>query len=187
MLEYSIQINNGVEAFGTTGKTITVNEAPKVLSQDFLAEEIHHANELIPKKVVEEVLSNFGKTAARLMAEGIAIQFLDGKDVLMRLYADVKVKGGNINLARARELDPTVTDITPENASSLVQKAGLQVRAYAEVEQKFTELLRDFKPSLQLKDVTERAYVAKKDSSDDGGGGQQQGGSQDDDPNSMEP
>ena len=26
MVKYNLQINNGVEAFGTTGKTITANE-----------------------------------------------------------------------------------------------------------------------------------------------------------------
>lgn len=184
MLDYGVYINNGVEAFGTEGKTITVNEQPKVMSQDFIAEEIHHANELIPKKVVAEVLSNFAKVSARLMAEGVALQFLDGQDVILRLYADVKVKGGNINLARAKELDPTVTEITADNAGALVQKAGVQVRAYAEVSPKYTELLKSFSPSLHMTGVTERARVERKDGdSQTGDNTDQQGGGDDGDGN----
>ncbi len=32
------------------------------------------------------------------MAMGFAIQFKNGQDVLMRIYPDVHLKGGNINL-----------------------------------------------------------------------------------------
>ena len=39
MLEYNIQVNNGNEALGTTGKTLTVNEAPRLVSLDFLVQD----------------------------------------------------------------------------------------------------------------------------------------------------
>ena len=39
----------------------------------------------------------------------------------MRLYADIHIKGGNINLARAKELDPSVTEITVTAMDSWVQ------------------------------------------------------------------
>lgn len=164
MLEYNIQVNNGVEAFGTGDqKTITVNEAPKAVSLDFVAEEIHHANELIPKRAVQEVLANFADVAARMMAEGFAIQFVKDGNVVLRLYADMHIKGGNINLARAKELDPTVTEITTENAGDLVTKAGITIRAKAEVEQTFTDMLLSCKPQLQRKEVVEKQKVERKD------------------------
>ena len=164
MLEYNIQVNNGVEAFGTGDqKTITVNEAPKAVSLDFVAEEIHHANELIPKRAVQEVLANFADVAARLMAEGFAIQFVKDGNVVLRLYADMHIKGGNINLARAKELDPAVTEITTENAGDLVTKAGIAIRAKAEVEQSFTDMLLSYKPQLQRKAVVEKQKVERKD------------------------
>ena len=80
MIDYKIFVNNGNEAFGTTGKTLSVEEQPRTISEDFLAEEMHHANELIPKRTIKEVLSIFSEVSARLMAEGFAIQFQkDGK------------------------------------------------------------------------------------------------------------
>ena len=39
------------------------------------------------------------------MAMGFAIQFKNGQDVLMRIYPDVHLKGGNINLERAKQLN----------------------------------------------------------------------------------
>jgi hypothetical protein len=179
MLEYNIQVNNGVEAFGTGDqKTITVNEAPKAVSLDFVAEEIHHANELIPKRAVQEVLANFADVAARLMSEGFAIQFVKDGNVVLRLYADMHIKGGNINLARAKELDPAVTEITTENAGDLVTKAGIAIRAKAEVEQTFTDMLLSYKPQLQRKAVVEKQKVERKDgtSTDNTGNGGNTGG-----------
>ena len=112
MVEYDIHINGGIEAFGVTGKTLSVEEKPRTISIDFLAEELHHANELIPQRTIREVLSIFGTVSARLMAEGFAIQFQNDGDVLLRLYTDVKVKDGNINLVRARQLtgNPALTE-----------------------------------------------------------------------------
>lgn len=174
MVDYKIQVYNGNEAFGTTGRTIAIQEQPRTISQDFMAEELHHVNELIPKATVKEVLGNFAKVAARLMAEGFAIQFQNDGDVVLRLYADAKIKGGNINLQRAKELNPDITEITQDNASDLVQRAGIQLRAYAEVQTKFNELLQEFKPSAHMLGVEEKAYVEKKN--DEQSGGQNVGG-----------
>lgn len=75
MFQYNIQINNGVEAFGTEGKTITVNEVLQTVDEKALAREIHHENMLIPAQVAESVLQNFAKAAVNLMSQGFAIQF----------------------------------------------------------------------------------------------------------------
>ena len=169
MFYYNICINNGVEAFGTEGKTITVNE--EVLTADIkaLAREISHENQLIPVQVAESVLQNFTKAAVNLMAQGFAIQFKNGDDVMMRIYPDIHIKGGNINLKRAQELMPGTTEITTENAGELVSRAGVTVRAYAECEQKFTELLRTESSGMQRKSVIEKARVMKGDGTEGGG------------------
>ena len=161
MLEYNISINTPNAAFGTTGKTITVNEAPRAISQDFLAEEMHHANELIPKRTIKEVLAIFSEVAARLMAEGFALQFTADGDVALRCYADMHINGGNINLKRARELTGNAQlteDEMVAQAGDLVQKAGISIRAYAEVEQKFTDMLLACNPTTHKAGTVERDY-----------------------------
>ena len=179
-MDYDIQINNGVEAFGTAGqKTITVNESVKTVDAKFLAHFISLHNPTIPKQTAESVLANFVECAAELMAQGNAIQLMNGQDVALRLYPDIHIKGGNINLARAQQLDPSVTEITPENAPLLVQKAGVTVRAYAEVEQKFTDLLLAQGASITSSgNVVEKATVQRKDGTQSSGGGTQGGSTQ---------
>ena len=164
MFYYNICINNGVEAFGTEGKTITVNEVLQTVDIKALAREIHHENMLIPEQVAVSVLQNFTKAAVNLMSQGFAIQFLSGNDVAMRIYPDIHVKGGNINLARAQELIPGTTEITAENAGDLVSRAGVTVRAKAECEQKFTEMLMAESSGIQRKEIIEKARVVRKDS-----------------------
>ena len=180
MFQYNIQINNGVEAFGTEGKTITVNEVVQTVDEKALAREIHHENMLIPAQVAESVLQNFAKAAVNLMSQGFAIQFKSGDDVVMRIYPDMHVKGGNINLARAKQLDPKVTEITVENAGDLVAKAGVTVRAKAECEQKFTDMLLAESSGMQRKDIIEKARVMMNSSEEPGGeepnGGETPGG-----------
>ena len=166
MIDYRIFINNGNEGFGTTGKTLSIEEKPRTVSVDFLADAIHSQNELIPKRTVAEVLSIFGTVACRLMAEGLALQFQNDGDVLLRLYTDAKINGGNINLARARELTGNAQlteDETVSRAGELVGLAGVQLRAYAEVQQKLNELLKSYKPQPNQVGIVERAYVEKKD------------------------
>ena len=128
MFHYNIQINNGNEAFGTEGKTITVNEVVQTADLKALSREINHENMLIPVQVAESVLQNFAKAAVNLMSQGFAIQFKSGDDVIMRIYPDMHIKGGNINLQRAQELIPGTTEITKENvAGKLNGMAGIIV------------------------------------------------------------
>lgn len=162
-LKYLGQLNLGNAAFGTE-KTITANEIVETVDLKALAREIHHQNELIPEQVAENVLENFAQAAAELMGMGFAIQFKKGNDVFLRIYPDIHVKGGNINLARAKELDPTVTELTMENAGALIDKpGGVTVRVRAEVEKKFTDLLMLQTPSVERKGIVEKAYVERKD------------------------
>ena len=163
MIKYDVQLNQGNEAL-QTGKTITANELLLTCDEKALAREIHHQNSLIPEDVAASVLGYFGKAAAQLMAMGFAIQFKDGQDVLMRIYPDIHLKGGNINMERAKQLDPTVTELTLENAGDLATKAGVSVRVRCESEVKFTELLNTEGFSIERNSVKEVAYVAKKGS-----------------------
>lgn len=176
MIQYKVCLNNGVEALGIDQKTITANEELLTCDEQALAREISHENPLIPEQVAKSVLENFCKAAAQLMSMGFAVQLKNGNDVAIRIYPDIHVKGGNINLARAQELDPTVTELTVENAGELVTKAGVTVRARADCEQKFTDLLLSMGASVQRKEVIERAKIMRTDNS--GGGSNQGGGNQ---------
>ena len=172
MIQYEVQLNQGNEAL-KTGKTITANEVLLTCDEKALAREIHHQNSLIPEDVAASVLGYFGKAAAQLMAMGFAIQFKNGQDVLMRIYPDVHLNGDNINLERAKQLNPDVTDLTLENAGELATQVGVKVRVRCETEAKFTELLDAEGISVERKAVKEVAYIAKKGSE---GGNPQTGG-----------
>lgn len=179
-LKYQGQLNLGNAAFGTE-KTITANEVVDTVDLKALAREIHHQNELIPAQVAENVLENFAQAAAELMAMGFAIQFKKGNDVFLRIYPDIHVKGGNINLARAKQLDPTVTELTLENAGALIDKAGgVTVRVRAEVEKKFTDLLMAETSGIERKGIVEKAYVERKESGEQSGDDNSGEGSGDD-------
>lgn len=167
MIEYKGQLNLGNEALGTE-KTITANEFVRTADTQALAREIHHQNTLIPEQVAKAVLDNFCAAAAELMAMGFAIQLQNGDDVAMRIFPDIHVKGGNINLKRAREIDPTVTELTAENAGDLIDKAGgVNVRVRAVVQQKFTELLNAEGVKVQRVGVVEVPYVGRTAQGDD--------------------
>ena len=57
MLEYNIQVNNGNEALGTTGKTLTVNEAPRLVSLDFLVQELNREVNTIGSKASDTTIA----------------------------------------------------------------------------------------------------------------------------------
>lgn len=193
MIDVQISINNGNEAFGTSGKTITVNEQPKEVSLEFVAEELHHKMRHLEKDDITTVLSRFLEVAARMMAEGFGIQYTNTKEaVMMRLYTDARLDlpTKSINLAKAKELMPdVVTDEQSmvDHAGELVARVGVKLRPYVEVQQKFHELLQDYKPKYEVKGIVERAYVERKDgeggSSDGTGGNGGNGGNDGDDAN----
>ena len=182
MIDVQISINNGNEAFGTSGKTITVNEQPKEVSLEFVAEELHHKMRHLEKEDITMVMERFLEVAARMMAEGFGIQYTNTREaVMMRLYTDARLDlpTKNINLAKARELMPdVVTDEQSmvDHAGELVAAVGVKLRPYVEVQQKFHELLGEYKPKYQVKGIVERAYVERKDGSQQGDNGGTDGG-----------
>jgi len=167
MIEYVGQINLANENFGQTEKTITANEVVRTADTKALAREIHHQNQLIPESVAETVLQCFCQAAVEKMSEGFAIQLLNGNDVAMRIFPDLHIKGGNINLKRAKELMPDeVTDEQSmvDHAGDLIDRAGVKVSVRAVVQQKFTDLLD--KEGYQLKRtgiVTKQYNPAEED------------------------
>lgn len=162
-MKYQVCLNLGNENLKVDQKTITANEVVETVDEQALAREISHENPLIPEQVAKAVLENFCKAAASLMSLGFAIQLKNGNDVALRIYPDIHVRGGNINLERAQELDPTVTDLTLENAGALVDRVGVTVRARAECQQKFTDLLLSMGASVNRKEVVEKAKVLRKE------------------------
>ena len=175
-LKYQGQLNLGNAAFGTE-KTITANEVVETVDAKYIAEEVCHINPLLKEVIVEQVLAGICQAVARLMGMGFAVQLKSGQDVAMRIYPDIHLKGGNINLARAQELIPGTTDLTMENAAALIDKAGgVTVRVRAEVEQKFTDLLLAEGASVTRVGIVEKAYVERKDGDNNGTGGGSTGG-----------
>ena len=175
MIEYKGQLNMGNEALGTE-RTITANESLRTCDMKALAREIHHQNALIPEQVAEAVLENFCKAAVEKMAEGFAITLNSGQDVAIRIFPDIHVKGGNINLARAKELDPTITELTAENAGELIDKAGgVTVRVRATCMQKFTDLLEKEEYQLKRTGIETAAYVSRVNGQGDDNGGDDNG------------
>ena len=168
MLEYKGQLNEGNEALGSE-KTITANEMLRTCDTKALAREISHQNALIPEDVAAAVLTYFCKAAVEKMAEGFAVQLTSGNDVALRIFPDIHVKGGNINLARAKELDPSITQLTEENVGSLIDRAGIQVRVRATAMQKFTDLLEKEEYQLKRIGVETVPFVAKKNENENGG------------------
>ena len=190
MIEYKGQLNMGNEALGTE-KTITANEVLRTCDTKALAREINHQNPLIPEQVAEAVLENFCKAAVEKMAEGFAITLNSGSDVAIRIFPDIHIKGGNINLTRAKELDPTITELTAENAGELIDKAGgVTCRVRATCMQKFTDLLEKEDYQLKRIGIETKPYVARTNGdggddqgdngSGDNGGGDNGGGNNDD-------
>ena len=180
MINYKGQLNQGNAALGTE-KTITANEDIRTCDLKALAREINHQNALIPEDVAASVLGYFCKAAVQKMAEGFAVQLTAGSDVAIRIYPDVHIKGGNINLARAKQLDPSITQLTEDVVAQLIDKAGVQVRVRATCMQKFTDLLESEGYQLSRTGIETKAYVERKGTSpddDDDQGGSNQGGNQ---------
>ena len=170
MIKYQVSLNKGVEAFGT-GPSITANEIVDTADASALPREIHHLNSLIPEQVAEAVLQNFCEAAANLMAMGYAVVLRSGADAAIRIYPDVHVKGGNINIDRAKQLIPGTVALSLDNAGELVTKAGVTVRAKAECEPKFNDLLTTAGARLERKEVVEKAFVKRANASDNENGG----------------
>ena len=160
-IKFNVCLNNGNEAFGT-GKTITANEVCEVADNGFVAHQVQlHTHGLITEDIAKIVVDNLVETVAELVGQGYAVQLCKGGDVMLRIYPDIHLNGDNINLGRAQQLDPTVTDLTLENAGDLAARVGVSVRPRAAVTAKFAALLDQKKGSVERVAVIERPYVQR--------------------------
>ena len=169
-IPYKGQLNLGNAALGTE-KSITANEDIRTAEARDLAREIaHQSHDLIPEKVAEMVLDNFCQACVDLMNMGFGVQLRNGGDVAMRIIPDIHVAGGSINLARAKELDPSVTDLTAENAADLIDRAGgVTVKVRAIVQQKFTDLLHaNGGGKVERTGIETKAYVERTNGESEG-------------------
>ena len=174
-LKYNVQLNNGVEAFGT-GKSITANEVCETADNKFVSHLIHLHNALIPEDVAESVINALMESVAELVGQGYAVQLCKDGDVMLRIFPDIHLNGDSINLARAQQLDPTVTDLTLQNAGDLAARVGVTVKPRATVSAKFIDLLDAKKGTVERNAVVEKSYVARNGSTagnDPVGGGNQ--------------
>ena len=164
-IKFNVCLNNGNEAFGT-GKSITANEVCETADNNFVAHHLHLHNPLVPEDVAKAVLNSFCETVAELVGQGYAVQLCKGGDVMLRIYPDIHLNGDNINLGRAQQLDPSVTDLTLENAGDLAARVGVTVRPRAAVTAKFAALLDQKKAAVERAAVIERPYVQRTAASD---------------------
>jgi uncharacterized membrane protein YgcG len=178
MIEYKGQINLPNANLGVTERTITANEDCRTCDTQALAREISHASHnLIPEQVANMVLENFCKAAVEKMSEGLAIQLNNGSYVAMRIFPDIHLKGGNINLKRAKELTGNASLTEQEMvdmAGELIDKVGVTVSVRAVAQRKFTELLE--KEEYQLKRTGIITKTATASDTQEENGGTQQGG-----------
>jgi hypothetical protein len=128
--------------------------------------------------VAQQVLAYFCKAAAAKMTEGFAIQLSNGDDVAIRIFPDVHVKGGNINLKRAKELMPGV--VTDEetmvaHAGELIDKAGVKVSVKAVAQNKFTELLEKSEFKVSRKGIVTKSFEKQQQEAAEEGGSDNQG------------
>ena len=159
MIKYNVKLNNGVEALNINEKSVSAEEVVENVDAKFMAHHMHLHNALIPEDVATAVLNAFCESAAELMGQGHAVVLTSKGKAALRLYPDIHVKGGNINLARAQELMEGVTELTLDNATELVQRAGLTLRAKAECEPAMGVLLDQSKSGLTLNSVVNVPYV----------------------------
>ncbi len=161
MLKFNVCLNQGNEALNT-GKSITANEVCEVADNNFVSHHIQlHTHGLITEDIAKIVLDNFCETVAELIGQGYAVQLMKGSDVMLRIYPDIHLVGDNINLSRAQQLDPSVTDLTLENAGDLAARVGVTVRPRAQVTQRFADLLDQKKASVERVAVVERPYIQR--------------------------
>ena len=169
-ISYKVKLNNGNENIGAEAKTITVQEIVKNATNKDIAREVFLLNPLIPEQVTLSVIENICQAAANLMAMGHAVTLQSKGRAALRIYPDVSLRGRNITLARAQQLDDTITELTTDNAGDLVSRVGVRVRVRAACQPAFAKLLQDAGISTQRKDTINVPKILQSGSTPSGGG-----------------
>ena len=160
-IRYKAHLNMGNEAL-KTGPTITVNEDLRPAENKTLARWIHYKNPLVPEAVAEDVLSCFCEAAVALMSQGFAIHLKHRGVTMIRVYPDLHVEGGTLTLDRARQMDPSITELTPEVVRRLLGRAGIDVKVHATARPEFTDLLRQYGIETECAEVAVKDVVRRK-------------------------
>ena len=185
-ITYKVKLNNGNENIGAEAKTITVQEIVKNATNKDIAREVYQLNPLIPEQVTLSVIENICQAAANLMAMGHAVTLQSKGRAALRIYPDVSLRGRNITLARAQQLDNTITDLTTDNAADLVSRVGVRVRVRAACQPAFAKLLQDAGISTQRKETVNMPKILQGSGGSTPSGGGTGGGTNGgggDDPN----
>lgn len=171
--KYVLQLNNGNENFGTTGKTITANEQCEVAGYKELAEEMSHFTKLTGYDENEYVIRNLMKAIVHLICQGKRVVLPIGSDnkAAAAFHLDLHLKGGSINEAKAAELG--FNEITMDNLSDIVRAAGgLKVGVAIEVEQALLDAVKAKGVEIELADKINVPRILRKENQ----GGTQGGG-----------
>jgi len=178
--KYVLQLNNGNENFGTTGKTITANEQCEVAGYKELAEEMSHFTKLTGYDENEYVIRNLMKAIVHLICQGKRVVLPIGSDnkAAAAFHLDLHLKGGSINEAKAAELG--FSEITLDNLSDIVRAAGgVKVGVAIEVEQALLDAVKAKDVEIELADKVNIPRILRKENQ----GGNQGGGTNPQNPN----
>ena len=177
--QYNIKVNQGNEALGT-GPSISVEESPRgTATKKDLAKHMHMLNGLVPESVCLQTIELFGEALIHLAAQGVKVPLFGFKDKrFCTIYMDLKLDK-NISLAAVQAIDPSITELTVENAPQFVKASDIKARLKFETEDGGNEALTDEMEGLERNEVSVKAYVQRKENSgsgNSGNGGNNNGG-----------
>lgn len=160
-IRYKAQLNMGNEALKTE-PTITVNKDVRPIGYKPVLRWMHDECKIVPENVAEMVISDFFKAAVAYMSQGMSVYMKHRGNVMIRLYPQVRIKGKNITLKRAKQIDPTIMELTPDVVRRLIGRVGVEVTVHAEVNPKFTQLLHDYGFDTECTEVVMKDVVRRK-------------------------
>lgn len=175
---YNINVNQGNEVLGT-GPSISVEESPRgTATKKDLAKHMHMLNGLVPEAVCLQTIELFGEALIHLAAQGVRVPLFGFNDKrFCTIYMDLKLDK-NISLADVQAIDPSITELTKENAPQFVKASDIKARLKFETEDGGNEALAAEMEGLERNETNVKAYVRRKENSGNGGsnGGNNGGG-----------
>lgn len=177
---YNINVNQGNEVLGS-GPSISVEESPRgTASIKDITKHMHLMNGLMPEKVCQDAVELFGETLIHLAAQGIRVPLFGFKGKrFCTIYMDLKLDR-NISLADVQAIDPTITELTEDNAKQFVNPKDIKARLYFETEDGGNEALADELEGKKLNETHVKPLIRRKENQG-GNGGSNGGGNNPDD------
>ena len=161
-LDYLIKLNKGAESLRSE-ESVSVEEVMKgTVTREELVKYIYEACETIPDRVINMVLDAFGEAAMYFMADGKRVPIYIGySKMFCTMRPDLKLKK-RLTLSDIQKIDPSITELTPENIQQFISKKDLYLTAKFELEPEGKKLLnREVKKYRQV-GVKVIPYKAKK-------------------------